>query len=84
MDILKYTEEHRMFRDTLRKFVEKELIPHVEEWEEAGIVPKSVWKKMGSRDFWGRAFPNNTAGRARTSSIRSSCSKSWPARISLG
>ena len=39
MDIIQYTEEHRMFRDTLRKFVEKELIPHVEEWEEAGIVP---------------------------------------------
>ncbi|MFA7177932.1 MAG: acyl-CoA dehydrogenase family protein, partial [Smithellaceae bacterium] len=42
MDIIQYTDEHRMFRDTFRKFVANELLPHVEEWEEAGIVPKSA------------------------------------------
>jgi acyl-CoA dehydrogenase len=51
MDILPYTEDHRIFRDSLRKFFAKEVAPHVEEWEEAGIVPKDVWKKMGENGF---------------------------------
>jgi acyl-CoA dehydrogenase len=51
MDILQYTEEHRIFRDSLRRFLEKEIIPHVEEWEEARIVPREAWKKMGEQGF---------------------------------
>ncbi|PKN04745.1 MAG: acyl-CoA dehydrogenase [Deltaproteobacteria bacterium HGW-Deltaproteobacteria-9] len=53
MNIIKYADEHRMFRDSLRKFVEKELIPHLEEWEEAGIIPRSIWKKMGDQGYLG-------------------------------
>src|SRR3989339_1138932 len=51
MDILNYTEEHRIFRDSLRRFLEREITPHVEEWEEAGIVPKEAWKQMGEQGF---------------------------------
>ncbi|NPU85267.1 MAG: acyl-CoA dehydrogenase [Syntrophaceae bacterium] len=62
MDILNYTDEHKMFRDTLRKFVANELIPHVEEWEEAGIVPKSAWQKMGQQGFLGTSVPVEYGG----------------------
>jgi acyl-CoA dehydrogenase len=62
MDILNYTDEHRMFRDTLRKFVANELIPHVEEWEEAGIVPRSAWQKMGQQGFLGTSVPVEYGG----------------------
>jgi len=62
MDIINYTEEHRMFRDTFRKFVANELLPHVEEWEEAGIVPKSAWKKMGEHGFLGMSVPEEYGG----------------------
>ncbi len=51
MEILKYSEEHRIFRDVIRKFFEKEVTPYVDEWEEAGIVPKSIWRKMGEQGF---------------------------------
>ena len=51
MEILQYTEEHRIFRDVVRKFFEKEVTPYADEWEEAGIVPKSVWRKMGEQGF---------------------------------
>jgi len=51
MEILKYTEEHQQFRQRVRAFMEKEVIPHVETWEREGIVPKSVWKKMGTEGF---------------------------------
>jgi len=62
MDIINYTEEHRMFRDTFRKFVANELLPHIEEWEEAGIVPKSAWKKMGEHGFLGMSVPEEYGG----------------------
>lgn len=51
MDILKYTDEHKEFRKRLRGFIEKEVKPHVEEWEKNKIVPKSAWRKMGENGF---------------------------------
>ncbi len=51
MEILPYSEDHRMFRDSIRKFFAKEVSPYVEEWEEAGIVPRDIWKKMGENGF---------------------------------
>jgi acyl-CoA dehydrogenase len=51
MDIIPYSDEHRIFRASLRKYLEKEVIPFVDEWEEAGIVPKSAWRKMGEQGF---------------------------------
>jgi acyl-CoA dehydrogenase len=51
VEIIHYAEEHKIFREALRKFFDKEVVPYVEEWEEAGIVPKAVWKKMGDQGF---------------------------------
>ncbi len=62
MNIISYTAEHSIFRESLRKFLDKEIVPHVEEWEEAGIVPKSVWKKMGDQGFLGTGVPEEYGG----------------------
>jgi acyl-CoA dehydrogenase len=62
MDILNYTEEHRIFREALRKFLEKEVIPNVEEWEEVGILPRSIWKKMGDQGFLCMDVPEEYGG----------------------
>ncbi|MBW2479625.1 MAG: acyl-CoA dehydrogenase family protein [Deltaproteobacteria bacterium] len=51
MEILKYTEDHQNFRKRLRRFLEKEVTPFVDQWEEDRIVPKSVWQKMGQAGF---------------------------------
>ena len=51
MEILQYTEEHNLFRERLRSFLAREVIPFVDQWEEEKIVPKSVWKKMGQQGF---------------------------------
>jgi acyl-CoA dehydrogenase len=51
MDILKYTEGHKEFRKRLREFVDKEVIPYVDQWEKDKIVPKSAWRKMGENGF---------------------------------
>jgi acyl-CoA dehydrogenase len=43
-----FAPEHEMFRDTVRRFVDTELKPFHEQWEEAGIVPREVWRKAGA------------------------------------
>ncbi len=42
-----YTPDHEAFRQTVRSFLNKEAVPHVDAWERAGIVDKSIWTKGG-------------------------------------
>lgn len=51
MEIIQYTEEHRIFREAVSRFFTKEVVPYADEWEEAGRVPKDVWRKMGEQGF---------------------------------
>ncbi|MGO9213533.1 MAG: acyl-CoA dehydrogenase family protein [Syntrophales bacterium] len=62
MDIITYTVEHNIFRESLRKFLDKEIVPYIEEWEEACIVPRSVWKKMGEQGFLCTDVPEEYGG----------------------
>jgi len=62
MDIINYSEEHKIFRESLKKFLDKEVVPHIDEWEEAGIVPRSVWKKMGEQGFLCTSVPEEYGG----------------------
>jgi len=57
-----FTEEHELFRDSVRKFVEKELTPHAEEWEEAEEFPNTVFTRMGELGFLGLRFPEKYGG----------------------
>ncbi|MGG1674352.1 acyl-CoA dehydrogenase family protein [Neobacillus sp. NRS-1170] len=45
------TQEHDMFRTTLRKFMEKEVSPFLHEWEENGHTPRELFRKMGEQGF---------------------------------
>ena len=51
MEILHYTEKHQQFREKLCAFCQTEVIPHIDQWERDGIVPKEVWRKMGREGF---------------------------------
>ena len=62
MEIIQYTEEHRIFREAVRKFFAKEVIPNADAWEEAGRVPKSVWRKMGEQGFLCMDVPEEYGG----------------------
>ncbi len=58
-----FTEEHEMFRQSVRAFVEREINPHVDEWEEAGIFPAhDLFKKMGDLGFLGLTYPEEYGG----------------------
>ena len=81
MNILNYTEEHRIFRESVRKFLEKEVSPYIEEWEEARIVPRSVWKKMGDQGFLCMDVPEVYGGLGADFSIRSSSARNFPEPI---
>ena len=57
-----FKEEHRMFRKTVRRFVEEELNPHVDEWERAGRFPKEVFRQLGKLGLLGIRFPARYGG----------------------
>ncbi|MET0272205.1 MAG: acyl-CoA dehydrogenase family protein, partial [Phenylobacterium sp.] len=44
---LPFLPEHEMFRTTARRFLETECVPHRDEWDEAGMAPRSAWKRAG-------------------------------------
>ncbi|MCA9994555.1 MAG: acyl-CoA dehydrogenase family protein, partial [Anaerolineales bacterium] len=56
------TEEHRMFRDAFRKFAEREIVPHQEQWEKDGIVSREVWQKAGAAGFLCMDVPEEYGG----------------------
>lgn len=45
------TEDHEIFRKSLRKFLEKEAYPYYEQWEKDRIIPRGFWKKMGEQGY---------------------------------
>jgi len=57
-----FDEQHEMFRATVRSFVEREVVPHVEEWELAGRMPKSLWRRMGELGFLGVEYDEKYGG----------------------
>ncbi len=57
-----FNEQHDMFRQAVRSFVEKEVEPHVEEWEQAGQIPKSIWPRMGALGFLGVEYDEKYGG----------------------
>lgn len=58
-----FTEEHELLRTSLRKFIAREINPHVEQWEEERIFPAhEVFKKLGNEGFLGLTKPTEYGG----------------------
>lgn len=57
-----FREDHQMFREMARRFIENEIVPHLAEWEHAGIVPKSVWRKAGEVGLLCSTVPEEYGG----------------------
>ena len=57
-----FTEEHDMIREQVRKFIDREVRPHGEAWEEAGKVPREVLRKMGDLGFLSMRHPEKYGG----------------------
>ncbi|MDB5969963.1 MAG: acyl-CoA dehydrogenase [Hydrocarboniphaga sp.] len=46
-----FTQEQELFRDSYRQFLQKEVLPHRDEWRKAGIVPREMFRKMGDQGY---------------------------------
>lgn len=57
-----FSEEHQVFRQGLRDFLQREVIPHIDEWEEERRIPKALWKKFGEMGYLGLNFPEAYGG----------------------
>ena len=57
-----FKEEHNILRESLKRFVENEIVPHVDQWEEEGYIPKDLFKQMGDMGYLGIRHPVKYGG----------------------
>jgi len=57
-----FREEHQIFRETVRRFVEREIVPFHAKWEEDGIVPRDLWLKAGAEGLLCCTVPEEFGG----------------------
>ena len=57
-----FDEEHELFRRSFRRWLDKEVVPHYLEWEDAQIVPREVFAAAGEHGFLGMAIPTDYGG----------------------
>ncbi|MFL9915963.1 acyl-CoA dehydrogenase family protein [Paraburkholderia fungorum] len=57
-----FREDHELFREQARRFIETEIVPNLHAWEQAGIVPKSLWRKAGEIGLLCSTVPEEYGG----------------------
>jgi acyl-CoA dehydrogenase len=57
-----FSEEHELLRQQVRRFVDTEVIPHGEQWEDDGMVPREILRRMGELGFFGIRYPQSSGG----------------------
>ncbi len=59
-----FTPDHEAFRDSVRRFMNEEVAPHEERWQEQGYVDREVWQKAGANGFLCVSMPEEYGGAA--------------------
>lgn len=62
MNSMYFSEEHEAFRESFRDFLQKEVVPNVDEWEKNGFIDKAIWKKFGEMGYFGLNYPVEFGG----------------------
>ncbi|MFT7588064.1 MAG: acyl-CoA dehydrogenase [Limisphaerales bacterium] len=57
-----FTEEHNLFRSSMRDFLAKEATPFIDRWEEAGELPRDIYKQFGEMGYFGLMQPETHGG----------------------
>jgi acyl-CoA dehydrogenase len=60
----RFDDTHRLLRESIRRFVEAEVVPRGDAWESQGFVPRELLRKMGSLGFLGLRYPEEHGGGA--------------------
>ncbi|MEK9990778.1 MAG: acyl-CoA dehydrogenase family protein, partial [Halieaceae bacterium] len=56
------TEEHHAWRDALRRFIDTEIMPYADDWDEAGTIPDALWPKAAEVGLLGLGYPEHYGG----------------------
>jgi len=62
MNSMYFTEEHEVFRESFKDFLQKEVVPHIDKWEETGTIERFIWKKFGEMGYFGLSTPEEYGG----------------------
>ncbi len=57
-----FSEEHDLFRQTFRDFLEKEVKPNIDQWEKDGFLPREIYQKFGEMGFFGMTLDEQYGG----------------------
>lgn len=57
-----FTQDHEIFRQGLKDFLQKEVVPFIDQWEEEQRIPKEIWKKFGDMGYMGLNYPEEVGG----------------------
>ena len=57
-----FDDDHELYRESIRAFIEHEIVPHYAEWERAGIVPREVFTRLGELGALGFGVPEEFGG----------------------
>ena len=57
-----YNEDHEAFRSSVREFLERTVLPHVEQYAEDKAIPREFWIEGGKQGFWGLNIPEEYGG----------------------
>jgi len=57
-----FTEEHNLFREGFRSFLQQEVVPHIDKWEKTGDIDRFIWKKFGEMGYFGLNYPEAYGG----------------------
>jgi len=57
-----FSEEHAIFRESVRRFIAAEITPHHAQWEKDGMVPRALWRKAGEAGLLCTAVPAEYGG----------------------
>ena len=57
-----FTEEHELFRQGFRDFLQQEVAPFIEKWEKEGTIDRFIWKKFGDMGYFGINYPEAYGG----------------------
>lgn len=57
-----FTEEHESFRQSFKEFLQKEVVPYIDQWEKNGTIDRFIWKKFGEMGYFGLNSPEEYGG----------------------